>query len=84
MKIKIFAAPIKLPNLREEIDLIRTLCQFEGIQYTVDMSLSDDVKKYYKGSSPAIVFMDESNKEVIIYGFWNFVNWVIKNGYRRL
>lgn len=67
----------------QELHLIEELCKFEGIQYflcypeTKTPSGENYFKKYYKGHTPAII-IDDGN--VVLYGFWQFVEYLMANG----
>jgi hypothetical protein len=70
----------------QELHLIEELCKFEGIQYlpcypeAKNENGENYFKKYYKGHSPAIILDDGA---VVLYGFWKFAEYLLKNGMLR-
>lgn len=69
----------------QEIDLIERLCEFEGHTFSMIYPENPEFKKYYKGHRPAIVLPDimVNDKPVVLYGFWQFAEWQLKNGMLR-
>lgn len=76
---------------KQEIDLIKGVCDLEGLQIfdyskRTDLVKKHLVKEYYKGGNPAIViskdFIDvETNfPPTVVYGFWMFIDYLLKNG----
>jgi hypothetical protein len=63
-----------------EANLIEELCKFEGIEISFCYLDSALYKKYYKGHKPAIIIDDEC---AVLYGFWQFAEYLMKNGYIR-
>jgi phosphoribosylanthranilate isomerase len=72
-------------NQKNEIQLIKSLCKFEGIQ----LHENDDIeyiKKYYKGGRPAIVIktdfidVESSSLPTVVFGFWQFVDYLRSSG----
>lgn len=72
----------------EQNELIIKICRFQGehihVASLADENLKPYFKKYFKGNNPAIVFsndfLDTNPKNVnVVYGFWNFVEYFMKN-----
>ena len=67
----------------QEIDLIERLCKFEGRKFSIINPEHSDFK-YYKGAHPAIIIdIMVEDKPVVLYGFWQFAEWLMKNGMLR-
>jgi hypothetical protein len=83
MKISILVPP--MPASEEEINLIKFLCQFEGIAYEEISDVNDwEFKKYYKGHPiPQIIIHPESDKLIVLSGFYTFVEYIRANGLTR-
>jgi hypothetical protein len=71
-------------NYAQELDLIERLCKYEGYRFSVIFPEHIDFKTYYKGGHPAIlVDILVENQPVVLYGFWQFVEFLLKNGMLR-
>ena len=65
----------------QELDLIERLCKYEGYTFSKITSEHIDFKTYYKGCNPAIIIYKYLDKDPeVLYGFWQFVEWLLKNG----
>ena len=65
----------------QEIDLIERLCKYEGHKFSIIDPEHIDFKTYYKGGHPAIIIdIMVEDKPVVLYGFWQFAEWLMKNG----
>jgi hypothetical protein len=67
----------------DEVELIRKLCAFEGIM-VFEMPVQH-LKTYYKGGRPVVVYGNEfidvpSERRVVVYGFYAFVEHLTKHG----
>jgi hypothetical protein len=81
MKISVTYA---LSNYVQEFDLIERLCKYEGHTFAVIYPEHVDFKKYYKGGHPAIlVDVLVEDQPVVLYGFWEFAEFLLKNGMLR-
>jgi len=71
-------------NYAQEFDLIERLCKYEGHTFAVIYPEHVDFKKYYKGGHPAIlVDVLVEDQPVVLYGFWEFAEFLLKNGMLR-
>lgn len=84
MNISVIYAP---GPYAQEINLIEQLCKYEGHKLSIINPEHSDFKhfkKYYKGGHPAIIIdIMVEDKPVVLYGFWQFAEWLIKNGMLR-
>lgn len=71
-----------IPDRNEqELDLIERVCKYEGYIFSKITPEHIDFKKYYKGGHPAIIIdIMVEDESVVLYGFWQFVEWLLKNG----
>ena len=78
MKIYVTYAP---SPYAQELDLIERLCKYEGHTFSIIYPEHVDFKTYYKGGPPAIlVDIMVEDEPVVLYGFWQRVEWLLKNG----
>lgn len=81
MKISVTYAPT---SYAQELDLIERLCKYEGISFTIVYPEHIDFKIYYKGGHPAILIdIMVEDEPVVLYGFWQFAEFLLKNGMLR-
>lgn len=71
-----------IPDRNEqELDLIERVCKYEGYIFSKITPEHIDFKKYYKGGHPAIILdIIVEDKPVVLYGFWQFAGFMLKNG----
>lgn len=79
--ITIFSPPDKV--LDAEVKLIMDLLRWQGILF-IYHDQGEDMKKYYRGSHPAIVIpaghRRPASAEEVRHGFWELVSWLNVSG----
>lgn len=68
-----------LSNYVQEFELIERLCKYEGHTIEVIYPEHVDFKKYYKGGHPAILVDILVDEPVLLYGFWQFAEFLLRN-----
>jgi len=65
----------------QEFELIKRLCEYEGYSIAVITPEQPQFKQYYKGGHPAILIYEELDKDpMVLYGFWQFAEFLLKHG----
>lgn len=82
MKINLYCL-LFLPRVLEELELIKALCNFEGIEYELRDQNHKEFKQNYMGCS-IIIACTHNGTNYTIRGFWNFAAFLEKNGLIRI
>lgn len=84
MNVKVTYAANFMQAYVQELDLIERLCEYEGYKFSIINTNHIDFKTYYKGGHPAILIdMMVEDQPIVLYGFWQFAEWLLKNGMLR-
>lgn len=82
MKIFISELPL-VSKYVEEIEIIKRLCNYEGVNHYMLYRDNPLWKKYYKGANPVILvypFAEQTDNFQVLYGFWQLAEFLLKTG----